>query len=164
MNKELCRKVGEVGQDNLIAKLFSSGYSALSSSGVFAIKVPPLLPGLAGVLFISAAVAGENMGIWMLAGRGLPGVAHTGCPPVRIHSAGGNAYDAITIHNRLKELPAEIGAVIPGCAGLCRPPLNKLLITLIFLVLLVLRLLLGCRAALSLCAQPTRSRSTRPVW
>ena len=35
---------------------------------------------------------------------------------VRIHSAGGNAYDAITIHNRLKELPAEITVIVDGIA------------------------------------------------
>lgn len=35
---------------------------------------------------------------------------------IRIHSAGGNAYDAITIHNRLKELPAEITAIVDGIA------------------------------------------------
>ncbi len=35
---------------------------------------------------------------------------------VRIHSAGGNAYDAITIHNRLKELSAEITVIVDGIA------------------------------------------------
>ena len=35
---------------------------------------------------------------------------------VRIHSAGGNAYDAITIHNRLKELSAEITVIVDGVA------------------------------------------------
>ena len=35
---------------------------------------------------------------------------------IRIHSAGGNAYDAITLHNRLKELPAEITAIVDGVA------------------------------------------------
>ena len=35
---------------------------------------------------------------------------------IRIHSVGGNAFDAITIYNRLKELPAEITAVIDGVA------------------------------------------------
>ena len=35
---------------------------------------------------------------------------------VRIHSAGGNAYDAIAIHNRLKELSAEITVIVDGIA------------------------------------------------
>lgn len=35
---------------------------------------------------------------------------------IRIHSAGGNAYDAITIHNRLKELSAEITVIVDGIA------------------------------------------------
>lgn len=35
---------------------------------------------------------------------------------VRIHSAGGNAYDAITIYNRLKELPAEVTVIVDGIA------------------------------------------------
>lgn len=35
---------------------------------------------------------------------------------VRIHSAGGNAYDAITIHNRLKELSAEVTVIVDGIA------------------------------------------------
>ena len=35
---------------------------------------------------------------------------------VRIHSAGGNAYDAITIYNRLKELPADVTVIVDGIA------------------------------------------------
>lgn len=35
---------------------------------------------------------------------------------VRIHSAGGNAYDAIVIHNRLKELKAEVTIIVDGIA------------------------------------------------
>lgn len=35
---------------------------------------------------------------------------------VRIHSAGGNAYEAIAIHNRLKELKAELTVIVDGIA------------------------------------------------
>ena len=35
---------------------------------------------------------------------------------VRIHSAGGNAYEAIAIHNRLKELDAEVTVIVDGIA------------------------------------------------
>jgi len=35
---------------------------------------------------------------------------------VRIHSAGGNAYDAMTIHNRLKSMKADVEVVIDGVA------------------------------------------------
>ena len=35
---------------------------------------------------------------------------------VRIHSAGGNAYEAIAIHNRLKELSAEVTVIVDGIA------------------------------------------------
>ena len=35
---------------------------------------------------------------------------------VRIHSAGGNAYEAIAIHNRLKELKAEVTVIVDGIA------------------------------------------------
>ncbi len=35
---------------------------------------------------------------------------------VRIHSAGGNAYDAIVIHNKLKELKANVTVIVEGIA------------------------------------------------
>lgn len=35
---------------------------------------------------------------------------------VRIHSAGGNAYDAMTIHNRLKSLAADVTVIVDGVA------------------------------------------------
>lgn len=35
---------------------------------------------------------------------------------VRIHSAGGNAYDALAIHNRLKSMPAEVTVIVDGVA------------------------------------------------
>lgn len=35
---------------------------------------------------------------------------------IRIHSVGGNAYDSITIHNRLKSLNAKITVVVDGVA------------------------------------------------
>jgi ATP-dependent protease ClpP protease subunit len=46
----------------------------------------------------------------------LKGVEDVSKLTVRIHSAGGNAYDAITIHNRLKELPAEVTVIVDGIA------------------------------------------------
>lgn len=35
---------------------------------------------------------------------------------VRIHSVGGNAYDAMTIHNRLKALKAQVKVIVDGVA------------------------------------------------
>jgi len=35
---------------------------------------------------------------------------------VRIHSAGGNAYDALAIHNKLKEMPADVTVIVDGIA------------------------------------------------
>ena len=35
---------------------------------------------------------------------------------IHIHSAGGNAYDAMAIHNRLKSLTAEVTVIVDGVA------------------------------------------------
>lgn len=48
--------------------------------------------------------------------KDLKGVEDVSKLTIRIHSAGGNAYDAITIHNRLKELSAEITVIVDGVA------------------------------------------------